>query len=91
MFSEFKTKEFSAADIRFTTKAGALYAITLGRPGDTVTIASLKGAAVKRVEMVGSTAPLDFKQTGEGLAVALPPAASHDYGVALKIVGEGLV
>jgi alpha-L-fucosidase len=82
---------FSAADIRFTTKAGALYAITLGRPAETVTITTLKDAAVERVEMVGSDAPLAFRKTGAGLEVSIPPAASHDFGVALKIRGKGLV
>lgn len=91
MFSEGKTKGFTAADIRFTTKGGALYAITLGKPGDKVVIASLKDAPVKRVEMVGSNAPLAFQKTDAGLVVTVPPAASHDYGVALKLMGEGLV
>lgn len=91
MFSEAKTKSFSAADIRFTTKAGALYAITLGKPGETIVIASLKSAPVQRVEMVGSNAPLDFKQDSNGLHISVPASASHDYGVALKIMGDGLV
>jgi alpha-L-fucosidase len=91
MFSEAKTKSFSAADIRFTTKAGALYAITLGKPGETIVIASLKSAPMQRVEMVGSNAPLDFKQDSNGLHISVPASASHDYGVALKIMGDGLV
>ena len=90
-FGEEKLKSFSAADIRFTAKNGALYAITLGRPEKSVTINALKGAKVKRVEMAGSTAPLTFRQSAEGLVVTVPDAASHDYGVALKIMGEGLV
>lgn len=90
-FNESKTKAFAAADIRFTTKAGALYAMTLGKPEGNVTIASLKGAKVERVEVVGSPAPLAFKQDGGGLHVVLPPAANHDFGVALKIRGKGLV
>ncbi len=89
-FGEGKLNSFSAADIRFTTKAGALYAITLGKPGDTVTIAALKGAAVERVEMVGSSAPLSFRKTGAGLVVSIPAAANHDFGVALKIRGKGI-
>ena len=48
-------------------------------------------AAVQRVEVVGSTTPLAFKQTSEGLVVTVPAAAGHEYGVALKITGEGLV
>jgi alpha-L-fucosidase len=91
-FGEGKMKPFEAADIRFTTRGPVLHAMTLGRPDGTVNIASLaKAGAVKRVEVVGSTAPLSFNQDGTGLHVSVPPAASHDFGVALKIMGEDLV
>jgi alpha-L-fucosidase len=90
MFSEFKIKPFTAADIRFTTKNGALYAITLGK-AEAVTVKSLAGTKVARVEVVGAAAPVDFKQDADGLHLNIPPAASHDYGVALKIMGDGLV
>ena len=91
-FSESKTKPFTAADIRFTTKDNALYAMTLGRPeADSLTIASLSDSRVERVEVVGATAPLDFKRDSAGLHISLPPNASHDYGVALKLRGTGLV
>jgi len=91
MFGESKLKGFTPQDIRFTTKAGALYAITLGRPGERVTIASLNGRAVRRVEVVGHPAPLSFRQDNQGLHVDIPDGASHDFGVALKISGPGLV
>ncbi len=91
MFSEFKAKPFTAQDIRFTTKNGALYAMTLGKPDGTVTAKTLAGANVARVEMVGDTTPLEFKVDGEGLHVTVPAQASHDFGVALKIQGPGLV
>ena len=88
-FNESKTKAFTAADIRFTTKGGALYAITLGKPqAESLTVASVKGA--QRVEVVGSPAPLTFTGDESGLHVTLPPEACHDYGVALKISGKGL-
>lgn len=90
-FGEEKMKPFEAADIRFTTKGPVLYAMTLGRPGGMVSIAALANAgSVKRVEVVGSNAPLQFTQDGRGLHVTVPPRASHDFGVALKISGEGL-
>ena len=91
MFGESKLKGFTPQDIRFTTKAGALYAMTLGRPGETVTIASLAKQAVRRVEVVGHSSPLAFRQDGKGLHVTVPADASHDFGVALKISGRGLV
>lgn len=91
-FGEGKMKPFEAADIRFTTKGPALYAMTLGRPDGMVNITSLaRTGTVTRVEVVGSNAPLSFTQDGTGLHVSVPPAASHDFGVALKITGSGLV
>jgi alpha-L-fucosidase len=89
--NEGKAKAFEAADIRFTTKGPTLFAITLGKPSDTVDIRSLAGAgAVQRVEMVGASAPLPFRQDGEGLHVTIPSGASHDFGVALRIQGDKL-
>ena len=90
-FGEEKMKPFEAADIRFTTKGPVLYAMTLGRPSGAVNIASLaKGRSVKRVEVVGGNAPLSFTQDASGLHVTVPTAASHEFGVALKISGDGL-
>jgi alpha-L-fucosidase len=91
-FGEGKMKPFEAADIRFTTKGPVLYAMTLGMPSGPVNIASLANVgSVKRVEVVGSNAPLTFTQDSSGLHVTVPPGASHEFGVALKISGEGLV
>ena len=90
-FGEEKMKPFEAADIRFTTKGSVLYAMTLGRPSGTVNIASLaKGGSVKRVEVVGNSAPLSFSHDASGLHVTVPPAASHEFGVALRISGDGI-
>jgi alpha-L-fucosidase len=91
-FSEGKTKPFTATDIRYTTKAGALYAMTLGKPEtDGITLTAVKRGRVERVEVVGSSAPLAFRQDGSGLHIALPATASHAFGVALKIAGTGLI
>jgi alpha-L-fucosidase len=90
-FGEGKIPAFAASDIRFTTKGPVLYAITLGKPSGAVDIASLANlGSVKRVEMVGDNTPLVFRQDGAGLHVTVPPDASHEFGVALKISGEGL-
>ena len=87
-FSEEKTKPFTAADIRYTVKGGVLYAMTLGKPETgMLTLTSVKQGGVARVEVVGTPAPLSFKQDGDGLHIALPPEASHAYGVALKVTG----
>jgi alpha-L-fucosidase len=90
--NEGRAKPFEAADIRFTTKGSVLYAMTLGRPAGKVAISSLANVgAVRRVEVVGINAPLEFQQNAEGLNVTLPQGASHEFGVALKIEGDGLV
>lgn len=91
-FGEGKLKPFEAADIRFTTKGATLFAITLGQPAGAVHIKSLAGRGkVQRVEIVGSQGALPFQQDAEGLHVTVPSGASHSYGVALRINGEGLV
>ncbi len=91
-FGEGKLKPFEAADIRFTTKGATLYAMTLGAPQETVLIKSLaQHGTVRRVEIVGTAAPLSFQQDADGLHVTMPPGASHPYGVALKIDGEAIV
>jgi alpha-L-fucosidase len=90
-FGEGKMKPFTAEDIRFTTKAGALYAITLGRPkSETLVIRSLANRPVRRVEVVGSAAPLNFRNGPAGLQISLPASASHAFGVALKVMGGNL-
>lgn len=92
-FNEGKTKPFSAADIRFTTKGEAVYAFVMGWPGNgKVTIASMRSGGphlarrISRVELLGSGRKLDFRQTGQGLEVHLPAdkPALH-FANALKI------
>jgi alpha-L-fucosidase len=91
-FGERKLKPFEAADIRFTTKAATLYAMTLGEPQGVVHIKSLaQHGTVRRVEIVGSPGPLAFQQDSDGLHVTVPSGASHPYGIALKIDGEAIV
>jgi alpha-L-fucosidase len=91
-FGERTLKPFEAADIRFTTKGSTLFAMTLGQPKGMVDIRSLAGSGtVRRVEIVGSAGPLTFRQDDAGLHVTMPPGASHPYGAALRIDGDGIV
>ncbi len=91
-FGEGSIKPFTAEDVRFTTKGGALYAMTLGRPkANSIVLKSLAGAHVERVEVVGSDAPLRFRRDKDGLHVTLPEGASHEFGIALKIRGHRIV
>ncbi|WP_457394123.1 alpha-L-fucosidase [Roseateles sp. P5_E1] len=97
MFSEGQLKGFTTQDIRFTTKAGALYAIGLAWPTDGVMRiaalaqdSALAPGAIERVEAVGSTDSLPFKRTPQGLEVRLPEGLAGSPAVALKISGGGL-
>ncbi|HEX6706207.1 MAG TPA: alpha-L-fucosidase [Albitalea sp.] len=98
MFSEGQSQAFTAEDIRFTTKAGALYAIAFGWPsGGVLRIASLAQdsalapGAIERVEALGSTDSLPFKRDRKGLEVRLPEGLAGSIAVVLKIRGNGLV
>ncbi|HZV38059.1 MAG TPA: alpha-L-fucosidase, partial [Pseudoxanthomonas sp.] len=96
-FSEGQAQSFTAEDIRFTSKAGALYAIVLGWPRDGVLrIASLAEesalapGAIERVEALGSTDALSFERSRKGLEIRLPAGLAGQAAVALKLRGPGL-
>jgi alpha-L-fucosidase len=82
---------YTPADIRFTTKGGNLYAITLGEPSGEVRIASLgkksvhESRAVKSVTLLGSKAALKWKQTDDGLVIALPASLPTTIASSFKI------
>ncbi len=96
-FGEATAKPFTAADIRFTAAKEDVFAVTLGQPASTVSIRSFAegsnvGAGkVERVEVVGSSAPLDFTRDSAGLHVQIPEQARDSFGVALKLAGRGLI
>ncbi len=89
-FNEGRVK-YSAKDIRFTTKNGALYAIVLGWPEDgKVVIQSLSKNnplhpdKIKSVELLGS-GKVRYTRGEEGLTVTLPAQKSSDIAMVLKI------
>lgn len=69
---------FTAKDIRFTTKGNTLYAFCLGKPTIDIVIKSLSKSskladkAVASVSMVGSKEKLGWKQSSEGLVIKKP-------------------
>ena len=88
---------YTADDIRFTTKGKTLYAVALGWPEDgKLLIRSLakpvqgSGNAIAAVSLLGYKGNLDWKQTADGLLVALPAEKPCDYTCALKITGTAL-
>jgi alpha-L-fucosidase len=88
-FNESKRKDLTASDVRFMTKGGLVYAYFMGWPDSgSVKIKSLGSAVgnVERVELLGS-GKVEFKQDGDGLAVALPGQKPCEYAYGLKVSG----
>jgi len=85
----------TSQDIRFTTKAGALYAFVGAWPESRVarikSLAAgspqLAGAKVTAVSLLGYDGKLNWTQDEQGLSVTLPGLAPSQYAVTLKIQG----
>lgn len=95
--NEGAAKPFSHEDIRFTTKAGVLYALAQEWPDSGfITIRSMaegspqRKGKVERVELLGYAEPLRFELGMDGLTVKLPDARPA-ITPALRILGTGLV
>jgi alpha-L-fucosidase len=84
---------YTAQDIRFTTKDGAVYAYLMAWPADgKVTIHSLATAAGKitAVTLLGNKDKLAWGQRDEGLVITLPADKPCDFAFGIKVVGENL-
>jgi alpha-L-fucosidase len=92
MMNEGAASPFTAEDIRFTSRGGALYAIVLDTPAaGRVRIASLgrdAAATVERAELVGG-GPLPFRQEAGALLVDVGDSAAEGIFV-LRLRGAGL-
>jgi alpha-L-fucosidase len=90
-----RSKPYTAEDVRFTAKDGALFAFVMEWPANqTVTIKSLRtdslqaaGRKVTGVALLGYHGPLEWLQDVAGLTVKLPAAAPCEHAVALRITG----
>ncbi len=58
--------------LSYTQKDGAVYAICLGWPGDTLTLASVKRTDATQATLLGVDGALETKAEGEGLTVTMP-------------------
>ena len=82
---------YTAQDIRFTTKAGWLYAITLGVPSGEVRIKSLGRDAkiaerpVRSVRLLGSSTTLVWSQEPGALAIKLPATLPTGHSSVFQI------
>ena len=90
----FKEKEqaaYTPKDIRYTRKGDSLYGISLGWPeGEWLckslgSTSSLKKDSIIQVELLGSQAPLTWRQDGEGLHVIPPAEKPCEHAFTLKI------
>jgi alpha-L-fucosidase len=84
---------YTAHDIRFTTKGKTLYAVALGWPEDgKLVVQSLASPAgkVTSVSVLGHSGQVDWQQTAEGLVVTVPSQKVSEYTCALRIAGEDL-
>ena len=83
--------DFTAQDIRFTTRANAFYVHVLGAPGSQVRIASLKrdtllpGGTLHDVELLGSPATLRWDWTPDGLVIEMPDTRPSDQALVFKL------
>ncbi len=87
---------YSAQDIRFTTKGKTLYAIALGWPYDSkLSIRALAKTddstqnKIEKIELLGHRGSLKFVQTTNGLAIDLPAEKVSDLTCTLRVTGSG--
>jgi alpha-L-fucosidase len=96
MFSEGKAAPYTAEDVRFTTRGGTLYALTLATPrAGVLTIKSLAtdrvAGSIERVELLGVGQPLQYQHAAAGLTISLPAQHAKEGVCAFRIQGRGLV
>ncbi|WP_266159556.1 alpha-L-fucosidase [Dyella silvatica] len=86
-FQDTKTKPYTAADFRFTTGNGKLYAIELGWPTDgKAVIHAIKPAdGVRSVQQVADGKPVSWQQKDDGLHLTLPAKPVGEYAYVLRI------
>jgi alpha-L-fucosidase len=83
--------DFTAEDIRFTTRGRAFYVLAMGAPGSEVKVASLKrdtplpGGPLKKAEMLGGTGTLKWEWTADGLTIHMPETRPSDDAVVIKL------
>lgn len=88
--SEYKNKDNTAEDIRFTTKGETLYATVLDWPTDPIRIKSLsnKDYEIKHITLLGSNEKIRWEQTQNGLIIAPSKLKMGDYAFVYKIEFE---
>ena len=77
-------------DVRFTRKGNVLYAIALEWPEDPLTLTSLAGKEVLKVEMLGLGEPVKWRQVPEALVIDPPSQRPCRYAYTFRITCKSL-
>lgn len=82
---------YSAADIRFTTKDGNLYAFVLAPPTEDILIKTLGTDGLLKeqitsIALLGSSETLKWSRATEGLAIKRPRTLPCNYAVGFRIM-----
>ncbi|MCP5119805.1 MAG: alpha-L-fucosidase, partial [bacterium] len=90
--SEQRNKRLTAEDIRYTTNGDQLYAIALGWPEKEWRMgllglgsAHLAGQKVASLELLGSTAKLNWNQGDDALVIERPADKPNEYAYVFKV------
>jgi len=90
-FHDTDTVAYTPQDFRFTTKAGALYAIEMEWPTDgeavihTLTNTVTGEKPVSAVTLLDTGAKLEFSQKADGLHITVPKVAPGKYAFAYRV------
>ena len=93
-FNERNRKDLTAADIRFTSKNGAVFAFLMGWPeGPSASIMQLALGGklgvgkIRRVELLGHKGNIQFTQNESALSIELPRERPCDHAIAFRVEG----
>jgi alpha-L-fucosidase len=90
-FNEDKRQDFTAEDVRFTTKGNTLYAFVQGWPKDEAVVKALGLASaqqpgkIQKVEVLGYKGNVTWEQEDAALKVQMPAEKLSDIGLTLKV------
>lgn len=88
--SEFKNKDNTEKDIRFTTKGDEVYAIVLDWPTEPVVIKAMSEQELKinSIELLGSDELIEWQQTNQHLKITPPKTKVGDHAFVFKISAQ---
>jgi len=90
-FNERNRKDFTAEEVRFTTKGKTIYAFVMGWPEKEAVVkpvgsnSSVEKVKVRNVELLGFKGKLKWAQEETALRVQMPPEKPCDYAITLRI------